>query len=1181
MMQFSRGTWGPIAKLPFWRILAVSTVVATSVLMTAPGAGASGWVGQGVQSPSVPNGQLTALSCVSASSCVSVGSFVDRTGVAEPLAARWDGSSWAVDHVPAPDGNTYARLYGVSCTAGSACVAVGGYIDGNGSHPLIERWDGSSWTTESISDSGAAAGSLQAVSCTSSTACVAVGSTAGVDARFTAAILVARWDGASWQLQSISNPDGRLDGVSCAAANACLAVGTAPTSSYGDQPIAERWDGSTWTVESPPLLSGGTSASLDAVSCASATTCTAVGSDGTPFVERWDDGHWTVQSTPTPPSSPASFSSVSCPTPTSCTAVGIVNNPASNNANTLAEVWDGSSWTVQPTANPSANSDNRLNAVVCTSSDTCMADGTVGSGLYSATTFPLVETLSSGSWTSQAGPAPDGGTFSQLHGVSCNGTNACIAVGSDVSGSHTVPLAEQWNGSSWSVQSMPLPSGTTFELYGVSCSAANACIAVGTSGRATRWDGTSWTQQPTAVGSDSTLLAVSCPTATSCVAVGSTTNGNGIVAESWDGTSWTAEQIPIPSGETGTLNGVSCTTATICVAVGTAGGHPLAARWNGISWTLEQTQDPIGRTGGTLTSISCTGVLSCEAVGYSGAQPFAEQDAAGAWTAQSVSTPIATSDAVLLGVSCSSQTDCSAVGWLWHDSEAMLAEHWNGTSWTAEEPPHEETPIESDEGTQLQSVSCQSATWCAGVGYHMAEIDFPLAETYTGPAAEPVNSAPPTISGSAHPGDTLREEHGSWTNGPTEFYYQWERCDAGGGNCQAIFNAVSSRYVPSSFDDGYTIRVIEWANHAGAVSAPAESAATAPIAEPALTTPPSPVGPAGPSVAVWTPDYGARYSMGEVVLSKFSCSDGAGGPGIRSCIDQDGHESGSRVDTSSVGSHTYTITATSEDGQTNRLSIPYTVAAGPRNTARPAIAGSPKAGQTLSCRPGAWMGNPARYQYQWSRNHTRLFDAFGRRYLVGKLDEGSTLSCTVTAANTDGIGSSATSAAVTVAAPIKANCPLPRRSGAGNGLGVIQLGMTRKQAHRALRHSQDHTGHYQDFFCLTPTGIRVGYASAGSLRYLTPVQQRRLKNRVVWISTANPLYAVDGIRAGASLSAVQLSLPGGQLLQSGQHHWYLARTDGSTAIFKVDGGGVDEVGIAESQLITTRQSEVLLVTSFG
>jgi hypothetical protein len=45
-------------------------------------------------------------------------------------ADRWNGSSWASQSTPDPSGATnyvYNELFGVFCTAATACTAVGGY----------------------------------------------------------------------------------------------------------------------------------------------------------------------------------------------------------------------------------------------------------------------------------------------------------------------------------------------------------------------------------------------------------------------------------------------------------------------------------------------------------------------------------------------------------------------------------------------------------------------------------------------------------------------------------------------------------------------------------------------------------------------------------------------------------------------------------------------------------------------------------------------------------------------------------------------------------------------------------------------------------------------------------------------------------------------------------------------
>ncbi len=58
-----------------------------------------------------------------------------------------------------------------------------------------------------------------------------------------------------------------------------------------------------------------------------------------------------------------------------------------------------------------------------------------------------------------------------------------------------------------------------------------------------------------------------------------------------------------------------------------------------------------------------------------------------------------------------------------------------------------------------------------------------LAFAGTALAAAPVNSAAPTITGTARVGETLTVQNGTWTNNPTAFQYQWQRCSAAGASC--------------------------------------------------------------------------------------------------------------------------------------------------------------------------------------------------------------------------------------------------------------------------------------------------------------------------------------------------------------------------------------------------------------
>src|SRR5439155_8351053 len=94
----------------------------------------------------------------------------------------------------------------------------------------------------------------------------------------------------------------------------------------------------------------------------------------------------------------------------------------------------------------------------------------------------------------------------------------------------------------------------------------------------------------------------------------------------------------------------------------------------------------------------------------------------------------------------------------------------------------------------------------------------------------PVNTAPPTITGTAQQGQTLTEHNGTWTNSPTSFAYQWQRCNSEGTSCVAISGATNQTYVLVAEDVAHTIRGQETASKAGGPSSPATSAQTAVVA---------------------------------------------------------------------------------------------------------------------------------------------------------------------------------------------------------------------------------------------------------------------------------------------------------------------------------------------------------------
>jgi len=345
---------------------------------------------------------------------------------------------------------------------------------------------------------------------------------------------------------------------------------------------------------------------------------------------------WSIQPTP---NTGGTLNGVSCTSANACIAVGQANGAA------LAERWDGTAWATQPTPNPGT-----LLSVSCLAATSCTAVGSISGA-------PLAEQWAGGAWsvTLNQGAGYMHGVY--LRGVSCTSASACTAAGFYVRlfpyPGHKPPfraayqtLAEQWNGTAWSVQTTP-DEGTAVHnwLYSVSCTAANACIAVGglqgVPGLAMRWDGTAWSIQNVS-SPDYTLYGVSCTSATACTAVGLLTadiaNSPSVYVDRWDGTRWWQQSVPLPpDAKAATLYGVSCPSAKACAAVGgytTRSGveEALAEEWNGTTWTVVPTPTPGGATSTTLAGVSCSSASTCTAVGNYVSSSGAQETLAEAYT---------------------------------------------------------------------------------------------------------------------------------------------------------------------------------------------------------------------------------------------------------------------------------------------------------------------------------------------------------------------------------------------------------------------------------------------------------------------------------------------------------------------------------------------------------------------
>jgi hypothetical protein len=365
------------------------------------------------------------------------------------VTASAQASGWSVKATPTIAGADDVVLNGVSCANGGACVAVGSYLNPQGTiRPLSETWDGHSWTQQKVptpvtqNSNVPTRGQLFGVSCTAANACTAVGTFLNFP-NLDGGLLVERWDGSHWTRQTAATPTDQwqsieLNAVSCDSATSCTAVGEYDATGV-TRALAEHWNGTTWTIQETPEFKtdpgGSSEIHLQGVSCRNANYCMAVGrggnrsiGDGT-LAMRWNGSNWTIKPTPeragSDPSAPgAQLEGVSCAAGGDCTAVGIPQ---------LIERWDGSSWTLQN----SAIGDDLL-GVSCPSASSCAAVGSSGDYTRPSTLRATAEHWTGTSWEQDVVPSPYGAD--QLNSTSCNASGVCMAVGESSRGA----LAERY-----------------------------------------------------------------------------------------------------------------------------------------------------------------------------------------------------------------------------------------------------------------------------------------------------------------------------------------------------------------------------------------------------------------------------------------------------------------------------------------------------------------------------------------------------------------------------------------------------------------------------------------------------------------------------------------------------------------------------------------------------------------
>lgn len=230
------------------------------------------------------------------------------------------------------------------------------------------------------------------------------------------------------------------------------AVGQYQLKNLEAKPLIMHWDGSVWRIVSHPANLDGKPSTLWSVAASATDDVWAVGERFSEsligpetLAMHWNGKAWSIVPSPNPGSYSNSLRALSIVGKNDIWAVGDAGI-GSPNHKTLAIHWDGSAWSVVPSADPSTT-DSRLMAVVALSKDDVWS-----TGQYSAPTFTY----------------PGGTPFTMM---------------------------QHWDGTSWKVAVPGKRSiGALFSTLVVG--APDNIWALGSGMASAHWDGREWTELP-------------------------------------------------------------------------------------------------------------------------------------------------------------------------------------------------------------------------------------------------------------------------------------------------------------------------------------------------------------------------------------------------------------------------------------------------------------------------------------------------------------------------------------------------------------------------------------------------------------------------------------------------------------------------------------------------------------
>ena len=277
---------------------------------------------------------------------------------------HFDGTTWTAFPAPMIKGDNNSFLQGVVAISPTLAWAAGNLTDGAHPGQVIEQWNGTKWSLFPAPKFGKKErANVFAMTSSSEDDVWAIGSLVNLGTDRVSS-LFEHWNGTAWTATTVESNNEVLFGASVEAANDAWAVGFHDSDVI--RTLARHWDGATWKRVATPNIGDGT-IKLNAVLALAPNDVWAVGFS-TPvappqhaatltLIEHFDGTSWVV--VPSPNVGPNSANE-------SNRLLGLTANSAndiwafgsyfaadgSGHQKTLLLHWDGTSWTIASSPNP-------------------------------------------------------------------------------------------------------------------------------------------------------------------------------------------------------------------------------------------------------------------------------------------------------------------------------------------------------------------------------------------------------------------------------------------------------------------------------------------------------------------------------------------------------------------------------------------------------------------------------------------------------------------------------------------------------------------------------------------------------------------------------------------------------------------------------------------------------------